>query len=382
MSESPTPAPTRRARDAAAVDPTLPPVPADQAATADAFEASTPSAERYGHSRRSQPATGRNRLFRVVALVAIVAAAALVAWLVMRDDGAPTGDTATGGASAVTPTQLANLATSVGHPVYWLGPKADSTYELVQTTDGSIYVRYLPRGATIGTKDPYLTVATYPFAGAYAAIQAVSSEKGSSPTPIPGNGLAETPDSTATSVHAAFPGVDYQIEVFDPTPGKAAALVKAGGSAAVGRLRFRRRRYGRAAPGNRGRARHVRRHGRSSRLLGRDEERVRLRAQANGGRSGLHSLPADGIGCRRRGQHFTVGTYPYPAALDAIKALAKEPNAESFPVPGGGLAVVDAQSSKNIHLAYPDSDYQIEVFNPSPAAARNIVASGQIKSIG
>ena len=38
-----------------------------------------------------------------------------------------------------------------------------------------------------------------------------------------------------TSVYVAYPGSDYQIEVFDPTPGNAPELVRSG-AIVVGRL--------------------------------------------------------------------------------------------------------------------------------------------------
>ena len=73
---------------------------------------------------------------------------------------------------------LKALAQKLGHPVYWAGPKAGVTYELTQAANGSIYIRYLPRGASVGSPQPYLTVATYPFPGAYAALVALTKQPG------------------------------------------------------------------------------------------------------------------------------------------------------------------------------------------------------------
>ena len=44
--------------------------------------------------------------------------------------------------------------------------------------------------------------------------------------------------------------------------------------------------------------------------------------------------------------------------------------------------MVDKSYPKSIHLAYPGSDYQVEVFDPSAAAARALVSSGQVEPIG
>jgi hypothetical protein len=36
----------------------------------------------------------------------------------------------------------------------------------------------------------------------------------------------------------------------------------------------------------------------------------------------------------------------------------------------------------SVYLAYPESDYQIEVFDPSPTRAVELVTSGQVKQVG
>ena len=77
----------------------------------------------------------------------------------------------------------------------------------------------------------------------------------------------------------------------------------------------------------------------------------------------------------------TVVTYPFPQALAAIRRVAKGNKAGVIKLSGGGLAVVDGQYPKSIHLAYPHSDFQVEVFAPSPARARRLVASQKIVPI-
>ena len=46
--------------------------------------------------------------------------------------------------------ELEAVAKSLGHPVYWAGPRKGVTYELTRTTDGKVYIRYLPRGTHVG----------------------------------------------------------------------------------------------------------------------------------------------------------------------------------------------------------------------------------------
>jgi hypothetical protein len=107
---------------------------------------------------------------RLGALVALGLAAFFVGWLVMNrgDDSAPTAS----GATAKSESELRSFAESVSHPVYWAGPKDGNTYEVTRTSDGRVYVRYLPEGTQVG--DPrarFLTVGTYPRAGAWAELK-------------------------------------------------------------------------------------------------------------------------------------------------------------------------------------------------------------------
>ena len=50
-------------------------------------------------------------------------------------------------------------------------------------------------------------------------------------------------------------------------------------------------------------------------------------------------------------------------------------------VGSGGIALVDQAYPKSIHVAYPGSDYQVEVFSPSPARTRQVVVSGQVAAV-
>jgi hypothetical protein len=127
-------------------------------------------------------------------------------------------------AVAISPSDLAKVATRLGRPVYWAGPRPRTTYELTQPPDGRIYVRYLPAGVAVGAPQPYLTVGTYPLTNAYAATKAAAKQPGSVTVPVTG-GIGFYSKMRPTSVYLAFPGVDEQIEVFDPTASIARATV-------------------------------------------------------------------------------------------------------------------------------------------------------------
>jgi hypothetical protein len=330
----------------------------------------------------SSTAEARSRRFRVAALVVVGLAAGLILWLVLRDDN---GATEAGNSTAVSVAELRGLAESVRHPVFWVGPKDDYTYELTRNSAASIVIRYLPPGVDVGADEPYLTVATYPFPGAFAALNNVARDKKETAIPISENGVVVPAKGYPQSVHAAYPDVDYQVEVFDPSPGAALHAVTSGELQHLGLLRGR-------GPGA------------APEALPAAASRAELTAFATslghpvywaGARSGntyevtqdstgrvfIRYLPP-GVAVGSPKSYLTVATYPFPGALGALQALAKGNEASTITLPGGGLAIVDMKYPKSIHLAYPASDYQVEVFAPSAAAARRVVESGRIAPVG
>src|SRR6266540_4712590 len=66
--------------------------------------------------------------------------------------------------------------------------------------------------------------------------------------------------------------------------------------------------------------------------------------------------------------YLTVGTYPQPHAFATLRATAKNEGVQTIQLAGGGLAFQYKSRPTSVYLAYPESDYQIEVFDPSPAA--------------
>ena len=174
---------------------------------------------------------------QIGAVVAIVLALAFVIWLIVRGGGggsssAKTSTLPAAAPKAATVQELRALAVSAGHPIYWAGPESGRVYELSVTSSGRIYVRYLPHGVSIGNKGEYTFVGTYPFPNAYQALKTLA-KKGDVSFTVPGNGLAVYSSSTPTNVYVAFPGTNEEIEVYDPSPKHARALIAAGQIAPV-----------------------------------------------------------------------------------------------------------------------------------------------------
>jgi len=128
---------------------------------------------------------------------------------------------------ALTLTGLKSFAKRVKHPVYWIGPRPNTTYEVTQTTDGRIYVRYLPKGKPAGTNSPFLTVGTYPVKNALVTTRNQAAAADSVRLPVPKGAVAFFAKTRPTNVYEAFPGVAYQVEIYDPWKPGARKWVKA-----------------------------------------------------------------------------------------------------------------------------------------------------------
>jgi hypothetical protein len=169
--------------------------------------------------------------FRAGVAIAVVVAVAVVVWFAVSGGKSSSKP----GASRPVPVaatigELGNVAAQLGHPLYWAGQKPGFTYELTQAkVSGNVWVRYLPAGVLVGdTRANFLTVGTYPKANAVQSVIAASKRKGAESFRAPGGGLAVEYTARPSSVYVAFPGSNLLVEVFDPSPAAARAVVKSG----------------------------------------------------------------------------------------------------------------------------------------------------------
>jgi hypothetical protein len=141
-------------------------------------------------------------------------------------DSTPTTSASPIAPVALNASGLREISVLARQPIYWAGPREGYLYELKRTQDGSVYIRYLPPGVNAGAPgNSYLIIATYPFKHALEALENAAKGGGIS---LAGGGLALVDGKTAKSVHVAFPKVDYQVEVFDPSPKRALAIATSG----------------------------------------------------------------------------------------------------------------------------------------------------------
>jgi hypothetical protein len=166
----------------------------------------------------------------------VVAVVVLFALLRGGDDGVKSGSGASGalGATAArpqpvaaTPERLAELSEKRKRPIYWVGLSKGRTYELTQTTDDSVYVRYLEAGVKVGDARPnFLTVGTYPQSDPFKTVTQASKRSGAQVEKLDDDGLAVANRSRPSSWYVAFPDSEELVEVFSPEAGRARELVR------------------------------------------------------------------------------------------------------------------------------------------------------------
>jgi hypothetical protein len=318
---------------------------------------------------RPNHAIARPRMVASVLLGAL--AVSLVAGCGSGSDSSST--TTTPGAVAATPAGLRTLAKSLRQPIYWVGPAAHMTYERRVLGSGRVLVSYLPSGAKVGTPTPLRTVATYTLPNAYAATQFAAGKAGAIRIPLSSSAIAFTTKTHPLNAWITYPGSHYQIEVFDPVPGRARQLIQSGRVARV--------------PGSP-------KENRPSEVSPKSLARVAANAQKPIYWAGplpdrtyeltktdqgflVRYLPL-GTPIGAPAPYLTVGTYAVKNAMAAVRRLSLARGATKLALTGGGLAVFDPRFPKSIYLAFPASNYELEVFAPSRAEARQLVATDQI----
>jgi hypothetical protein len=171
---------------------------------------------------------------RVSTAVVLAVAAGVITWLLVDRTGDSSTPSATvqpspGGRTvvALSPHGLKTLSGALHHPIYWVGPKPGYTYEVTQTpSNGNIYVRYLPLGVKVNDSRPnFLIIGTYPLPNAFQALKRTAQGREIS---LSDGGIAVVDQPYPKSVHMALPGLNFEIEVYDPSPRRSLAIAISG----------------------------------------------------------------------------------------------------------------------------------------------------------
>lgn len=329
-----------------------------------------------GASRARGHAAGRVPVLAVAGVVVLAIAVGLGLWLLLRGGGeksvrpqAP--------ASAASQERLVAFARSVGHPVYWAGPQPRFTYELSRTKDGRVYIRYLPPGVKVGTSKPdYLTIGTYPQRNAFATLRATAKKQGARLIGLADGGLAFQYKSRPTSVYFAFPGSNYQIEVFDPSSARALQLVVSGQVLPVGApARTHTGATAASVQQLRVLAASV---GHAIYWAGAEAGETYELTKTSDGSVYIRYLPHGVVVGTRQAKYLTVATYPQKGAVAVLESTAAKEGVATIKLAGGALAMADKQHPGSVYVAYPSTDLEVEVYDPMPGKALQIVSSGRI----
>ena len=77
--------------------------------------------------------------------------------------------------------------------------------------------------------------------------------------------------------------------------------------------------------------------------------------------------------------YTTIGTYPQADALEAVRKAGGAKGMVRREAPGGGLAVWSRLRPTSVYLAFPGSDYLVEVFHPKARSAQHLALSGRVE---
>jgi hypothetical protein len=183
----------------------------------------------------------------VQAALAVAAATVFILFLAARSGGTGSHAVVSARPASSTPSeipseptafsasQLRELTATTDQPIYWVGPGSGTVYELSRKGT-NLVLRYLPPGVAAGDKQLVTTVGTYSLPNAVVATRAAAaSVPDAVRIPIGGGAIAFYRRTRPASVYVAYPGIDYQIEVYSPTPLQARELVTEGALKTVSR---------------------------------------------------------------------------------------------------------------------------------------------------
>ena len=61
-----------------------------------------------------------------------------------------------------------------------------------------------------------------------------------------------------------------------------------------------------------------------------------------------------------------------------LERASQRPGATTAQAPNGGFVVTNQKTATSVYVAYPDSDVEIEIYDPSPQRAMAIATSGTL----
>ena len=164
----------------------------------------------------------------ITALISVIATFGISS--LFSNNSNSTSTEAKTGQIALSEQELKSVVMNLNTVIYWAGPLENAKYTLNVDEAGAAFIRYLPNGEGANdTEKKYLTVATYKVNAAFDAVKAAGNEQDGIGLITADGAAVYYNKNSASNVYLAYPGQDLQIEVFDPTPGRALQLVNTTG---------------------------------------------------------------------------------------------------------------------------------------------------------
>ena len=195
-------------------------------------------------SPNPQPAAGvwlqNNRRTAVIAgAVVVVIVAAIIAFAVGGNDSK--SNSSNGSTNNATTTQvglntdgLKTAVTALGRKVFWAGEEADNLYVLQTLANGQTTVRYIPKGGDPNEAQAiYRVMGSYPIKDAFGVTTKAGQAEGSVLITNADGSIVVYNKNKTSNVYVAFPNVDVQVEIYDPS-GQALALATSGRIVPIG----------------------------------------------------------------------------------------------------------------------------------------------------
>jgi len=79
---------------------------------------------------------------------------------------------------------------------------------------------------------------------------------------------------------------------------------------------------------------------------------------------------------------LTVGTYPGANAYSALQAVSRREGSVRVRTQSGALVTWAKANPQSVYFAFPNGNFQVEVFDRSQTRARSLVLDGQVSRLG
>ena len=325
-----------------------------------------PSQTSPGKYARLRPA------IRLLAVLGLAVVAGALVWLVgSRGNSSSTSSRAS--TKILSQEELSTLAGSANQPVFWVGSEQGARYAFERRSNGDIFVRYISGQMKSSTLSA-LAVGTYPMRNAYAVTLALGKRSGWTQVATGAGGVNAFVHKTyPKSVYLALPGLDYQIEVYDPKPGRAAALVRSGPVIEVQQgerlgLTLAELKTTVAASCK------------PVYWIGPKPGVIYEYTRSPAGNVYIRYLPK-GTAVGSANTYLTIGTYPMKDAFATTERAAATAGAVPLAL-AGAAAFYNTAKPTSVYVAFKNADFQIEVYDPVPKQARAVVSTGDLKPLG